>query len=157
MEDVKIHTWRLIINSAALGEACVWLHRHWQWSSNSIWVIHLSSLPSSHPPNPSIHLSIHPHLISTLSEQRDCRSAQRVCAPLLVCVCVLVYVHVCQGSSCMSWPSPACRFMLLIGCMCRYTIASHDWSHTAQLVMVRAVNSTWEDRGSNRGNGRILQ
>ena len=92
----------------------------------------------------SIYPSIHPHLISALSRQQSCMSAQHACAPLFVCVCVCVCVCVrmyVRGSSCMSWPSPACRFMLLIGCMSCYTIASHDWSYAAQHVMARAVTA----------------
>ena len=101
-----------------------------------------------HSIHPFIYLSLHPsspHLGPVKAAELYVSPAC-LCTSVRLCVCVCVYVCVCvrmyvRGSSCMSWPSPACRFMLLIGCMSCYTIASHDWSYAAQHVMARAVTA----------------
>lgn len=103
MEDVKIHTWRLIINSPAHREAYTGQRGPDSTVTDSdpaTASVPFTSLHYLHlilPIHPFIYLSIHPHLISTLSKQRGCMSAQHVRAHLCSHVCVLVYVHVCQG------------------------------------------------------------
>lgn len=103
---------------------------------------HLHHSALSITSHPFIYLSIHP----SSPHLRPVRAAGAVCQPSMcvspllaracLCVCVLecTWKHV-RGSRCMSWPPPACRFMLLIGCMSLYTTASHDWSHRAALVV----------------------
>lgn len=103
-------------------------------------------------PCPSIHLSIHPSSPHLRPVKAAGLYVSPACVrePLLVCVykCMCMYV---RGSGCMSWPPPACRFMLLIGCMSLYTIASHDWSHAAHAVMARAATAPGRtDGGSDK-------
>lgn len=80
---------------------------------------------------PSIRLSTHlsgrvsvcpsiPTSSPPCQSSRGCLSARRVC------VCARVRQRTrkrVRGSGCMSWPPPACRFMLLIGRVSLYTPA----------------------------------
>lgn len=110
----------------------------------------MSTLHHSPLPHPSIHPSTHRHLTSALSKQRGCMSAQRVCELLPAFACMYV-----SGSGCMSWPPPACRFMLLIGCMSLYTTAGRDGSHASHAVMARAVTAPGRtDGGSHKKKER---